>query len=86
MNTTENRKSFLFRSEKLDSTTDRTAEGFHTVVLEAVGRLGLDPVEPQIGEIEPSSDLHGSSEYRRHVAGVLVRRALTIAGRRAAAA
>jgi len=39
-----------------------------------------------IGEIEPSSDLHGSSDYRRHVAGVLVRRALTIAARRAAAA
>jgi aerobic carbon-monoxide dehydrogenase medium subunit len=33
--------------------------------------------------ISPSSDLHGSAEYRRHVAKVLARRALATAWRRA---
>lgn len=50
---------------------------------EAVLREG-EPGEPLFeeaaraidGEIEPVSDLHGSSEYRRHIARVLVRRAL----------
>ena len=37
-------------------------------------------------EIEPISDVHGSAEYRRHVAKVLVRRALTRAVERARAA
>ena len=40
VNTTENRKSFLFRSDKLDTLTDQTAEGFHTIVLEAVDDRG----------------------------------------------
>jgi carbon-monoxide dehydrogenase medium subunit len=39
-----------------------------------------EAIEP---EIEPVSDLHGSSDYRRHVAKVLVRRALARAWRRA---
>lgn len=34
-------------------------------------------------EIEPLSDVHGSSDYRRHVAKVLVRRALAVARDRA---
>ncbi len=34
-------------------------------------------------QLSPPSDLHGSSEYRRHVAKVLVRRALERAARRA---
>jgi CO/xanthine dehydrogenase FAD-binding subunit len=34
-------------------------------------------------EIEPLSDVHGSSDYRRHVAKVLVRRALGVARDRA---
>lgn len=38
--TTENRKSFLFHSDKVDTTTDQTAEGFHTIVLEAVDDRG----------------------------------------------
>ena len=29
------------------------------------------------GEVEPLSDFHGSSDYRRHLCGVLVQRALT---------
>jgi carbon-monoxide dehydrogenase medium subunit len=45
---------------------------------------GASPTEEALGEaaraiagdIEPASDVHGSAEYRRHVATVLVRRAL----------
>jgi carbon-monoxide dehydrogenase medium subunit len=33
--------------------------------------------------VEPESDLHATAAYRRHLAGVLVRRALTTASRRA---
>ena len=40
VNTRDNRRSFLFRSEDLDSGSDRTAEGLHTVVLEAVDDRG----------------------------------------------
>jgi len=35
------------------------------------------------GELEPNSDIHASADYRRHVAGVLVRRALGTAVERA---
>lgn len=35
------------------------------------------------GDLEPASDIHGSSAYRRHLAGVTVRRALTTAAERA---
>ena len=45
VNLTENRKSFLFRSDKVDTLTDQTAEGYHTVVLEAVDDRG-DHSEP----------------------------------------
>ena len=38
--TTENRKSFLFHSDEVDTMTDQTAEGFHTIVLEAVDDRG----------------------------------------------
>jgi carbon-monoxide dehydrogenase medium subunit len=34
-------------------------------------------------DLEPGSDMHGSSEFRRHLAGVAVRRALTTAASRA---
>jgi carbon-monoxide dehydrogenase medium subunit len=37
------------------------------------------------GDIDPVSDLHGSSEYRRRVAAVVTRRALTLARTRALA-
>ena len=40
VNTNENRKSFLFHSDKLDSLSDQTAEGYHTLVLEAVDDRG----------------------------------------------
>ena len=53
--------------------------------------VGREPVEEVFAEaaeaidpeIEPVSDLHGSSDYRRHVAKVLVRRALEQAHERA---
>jgi len=38
--TTENRKSFLFHSDSLSAGSDQTAEGFHTIVLEAVDDRG----------------------------------------------
>jgi hypothetical protein len=38
--TTDNRKSFLFRSDDLDTLTDQTAQGYHTIVLEAVDDRG----------------------------------------------
>lgn len=40
VNTKENRQSFLFRSDKVDTLTDQTAEGYHTIVLEAVDDRG----------------------------------------------
>ena len=36
-------------------------------------------------ELEPDSDIHASSDYRRHVAGVITRRALAIAHKRVGA-
>lgn len=36
-----------------------------------------------VQDLRPASDLHGSSAYRRHLAGVTVRRALTAAAARA---
>ncbi len=50
-----------------------------------VGPAGVDPAAlgeaaaAASGAIDPPSDLHGTSAYRRHVAGVLVRRAVTTA-------
>jgi CO/xanthine dehydrogenase FAD-binding subunit len=54
---------------------------------------GAEPTEAALaeaaqlvkGEIEPSSDIHASAEYRTHVASVLVRRALQTAAERAGA-
>ena len=34
-------------------------------------------------DLQPGSDLHGSAAFRRHLAGVTVRRALTTAAERA---
>lgn len=38
--TTDNRRSFLFRSDDLDTLTDQTAQGYHRIVLEAVDDRG----------------------------------------------
>ncbi len=42
--TRENRRSFLFHSDQLDTLTDRTAEGYHTIVLQAVDDRGTHSV------------------------------------------
>jgi len=39
-----------------------------------------------VRDLSPASDMHGSAEFRRHLAGVAVRRALTTAGTRAGGA
>ncbi|HEU0337175.1 MAG TPA: FAD binding domain-containing protein [Gaiellaceae bacterium] len=53
----------------------RGAEPTGDVVAEAAAAVD--------GEIEPNGDIHASADYRRHVAGVLVRRALETAVTRA---
>ena len=40
VSTRDNRRSFLFRSDEVDTLTDKTAEGFHTILLEAVDDRG----------------------------------------------
>lgn len=40
--------------------------------------------EAALGSVDPPSDLHASSAYRRHLVGVLVRRSLSAAVRRSA--
>jgi carbon-monoxide dehydrogenase medium subunit len=53
--------------------------------------VGADPVtgtwsaaaEKAAGALSPPADLHGSSAYRRHLAGVLIRRTLAAAAERA---
>ena len=47
---------------------------------DAIFQVAADAVP---GELEPDSDIHASADYRRRVAGVLVRRALAIAHKRA---
>jgi CO/xanthine dehydrogenase FAD-binding subunit len=63
-----------------------------TVAHEAAGQLiGARPTDAALAEagrcaaadLQPDGDLHASREYRRHVAGVLTRRALTKALERA---
>jgi ribulose-5-phosphate 4-epimerase/fuculose-1-phosphate aldolase len=57
----------------------------------ALGLRGDRPMPEAFGEasrkvsegLQPDADLHASAEYRRHVAGVLIRRALTCALERA---
>lgn len=49
-------------------------------LLERVGQAASDGID------EPMSDIHGTSEYRRHLAGVLTRRALAEAVSRAGGA
>ena len=42
--------------------------------------------EDAVRDLDPASDIHGSAEFRRHLAGVTVRRALTTAAERAGGA
>lgn len=51
---------------------------------QAFASAGVDgAVDALRSEIDPTDDLHGSADYRRHLAGVLCRRALTAAIERA---
>jgi carbon-monoxide dehydrogenase medium subunit len=54
---------------------------------ERPGEAALQEVGRRVSAaVQPDSDLHASSDYRRHVAGVLARRALARAAERAGAA
>ena len=57
-------------------TGERPNDAAIAAAADAAGRLDADP----------ASDVHASSAYRRHLAGVMVRRVLTRAVERAAAA
>lgn len=53
---------------------------------QAFATAGIDDAVAALrSEIDPSDDLHGSAEYRRHLAGVLCKRALEAAMERAGA-
>jgi len=63
----------------LDAEATLTAAPFTDEVL-------AEAAEQTAGSLSPASDIHGSSAYRRHVAGVLVRRAVRAATQRAGVA
>ena len=46
----------------------------------AAGATAAEAAEHAADDLEPPSDIHASADYRRHLARVLVRRALTDAG------
>lgn len=53
---------------------------------EIVTERTIQAAAQKVGQqVQPESDLHGSAEYRRHLAGVLVRRALAAAAERSRA-
>jgi carbon-monoxide dehydrogenase medium subunit len=52
----------------------------------AINDQALDAAAAEVAKIEANGDLFASSSYRQHIAGVLLKRALKLAGERARAA
>ena len=75
------------KTEEAPETTaaaDAAATGAAADAEAAMQAGGIDAaVDALRSEIDPSDDLHGSADYRRHLAGVLCRRVLEAAMERA---
>ena len=69
VSTPENRRSFLFRSDKLDTLTDQVAEGFHTIVLEAVDDRGAfsEPVSRSFTSVTIAPTLQITQPVPNHL-------------------
>ena len=67
----------------MDQTPVRATAGEATLAGQAPSAdLWVAAAADAVGALDPPADLHGTSEYRRHLAGVLIRRALVEAHER----